>query len=91
MKSSVCSTFEIQLYGLLKLLKHRNYDVWKGDVTYAQTEEQIAKNVPGPKSGVFLVQRKTFLSRSLGFLRSREKLQAIHFPLVGKPYPALAG
>jgi len=42
--SSVCSTFEIQLHGLLKLLRHRNYDVWKGNVTYAKTEESCTKN-----------------------------------------------
>ena len=29
---------DIQLYGLLKLIKHRNYDVWKGEVTYAKTD-----------------------------------------------------
>ena len=70
--------FGVQLYGLLKLDKHRKYDVWKGEVTYAETEESVASNVPRPKSGLFVVQRNANLSRSLEFARSREELQAIH-------------
>jgi len=65
---------ESQLYGLLKLIKHRNYDVWENEVTYAKTKEWNAKELPRPKSGVFVAQRKTSLSRCLGFTRSRKIL-----------------
>ena len=53
--SSVCGTYEFQLYGLLKLIKHRNYDVWKGDVAYAKTERSEPEKMSGQKSMLFVV------------------------------------
>jgi hypothetical protein len=47
--------FDNQLYGLLNLAKHRNYDVWKGDVTYAKIEEQTPEEMSGQKPSLFVV------------------------------------
>ena len=47
--------FEYQLYRLLKLIKHRNYDVWKEEVTYAKTEEPVPEELSGQKPILFVV------------------------------------
>ena len=53
--SSVCGTYEFQLYGLLKLITHCNYDVWRGEVTDAKTEESVPEELSGQKSILFVV------------------------------------
>jgi len=78
--------FDIQLYGLLKLDKHRPYDVWKGEVTYAETEEQVAQDVPRPQSSVLVPQRETTLSRCWDTPEAERKYKRFIAALLENPW-----
>ena len=61
-KQVLAALLEIRLHGLLKQSKHRNYDVWGEEVTYAEVKESVPENVSGRETMLLVAQQKTVLS-----------------------------
>ena len=76
---------KFQLYGLLNLIKHRNYDVWERRGTHAKTEEQAPEELSGQKSSLFVVRRKANLSRYLGFPEAEKSYKRFLAALLENP------